>query len=479
MYLSQLYPTPKRFEENESERFVFEPRVTARMSGLTKETADRAKALWNRFSCDASVLEWTSGCEGFRMEIGDGPACALNPGDRYALRVSASGVTVIGSDGASLLDGIKTLVQLIIPETLYEGRESLYMLAAEVHDSPETGFRAVHFCVFPGTKLSALGQAIHLAGFMKLTHVILEFWGTFPYECNPDLVWKDRAFSKADLRELIALIRSYGMEPIPMINHFGHATSSRGCHGRHVVLNRNQRLSTLFEPDGWTWCISNPDTYKLLAEMRAEQMEFAGDGGYFHLGFDEAGSFATCPVCRRRVPHELLAEYINRLTDDLCRAGRRPILWHDMFIRRSDFPAGCYMEANGESRGTYKALDLLDRRILMADWNYAYQKGYNPTTPYFIEKGFDTVICPWEDWENVRSICADVKKYGAKGVILTTWHHLPNFLSSAEYIGNCAWSAGENPSGAQYFENACLLRRLYDAEGNFEKSGWSVCEVEH
>ena len=478
MYLSRLYPAPKRFEENENERFVFGACVTARMSGLSGETAGRAKALWYRFSCSASEIDWIPGGEGFRLDIGEGAVCALEPGDRYALSVSPAGVTVIGCDGAALLDGIKTLVQLIIPACLEEGRESLYMLSAQIHDSPETPFRAIHFCVFPGTSLSALEQAIHLAGFMKLTHVILEFWGTFPYERSPDLVWADRSFSKADLGELIALIRSYGMEPIPMINHFGHATSSRCCHGRHVVLNRNLRLSTLFEPDGWTWCLSNPDTYRLLSEMRAEQMEFTGDGGYFHLGFDEAGSFATCPECRKRIPHELLAEYINRLTDDLCRAGRRPILWHDMFIRRGDFPAGCYMEANGEGRGTYKALDLLDRRILMADWNYAYRNGYNPTTPYFIEKGFDTVICPWEDPENVRSICADVKKYGAKGVIMTTWHHLPNFLANAAYIGNCAWSAGENPSGTQYAENACLLRRLYDAEGRLEKSGWSTCEVE-
>ena len=29
------------------------------------------------------------------------------------------------------------------------------------------------------------------------------------------------------------------MEVIPMINHLGHASASRACYGRHVVLDQN------------------------------------------------------------------------------------------------------------------------------------------------------------------------------------------------------------------------------------------------
>ena len=197
-----------------------------------------------------------------------------------------------------------------------------------------------------------------------------------------------------------------------------------------------------------------------------------------HLGFDEADSFATCDRCSKREPHVILAEYINRLTDDLCSAGRRPIIWHDMLIRRTDFPEGCYMEANGHFHNTDKALDLLDRRILMADWNYAYQNGYNPTTSYFIGKGFDTVICPWDNRENIRSISTDAAKYGAFGLIMTTWHHLPNFLNAAAYWGNCAWSAGQNAFGCSGSESASFIRKLYNADGYFERAGWGNCEVE-
>ena len=477
MYLSNLSPTPKSVSENTTRCFTFGASVTAAVSGLNILQAERARYLWHRFSCDASELLLTEGQGGFTLSIGQ-TTCSLHDGDNYALCADEAGICVVGRDAAGLLNGIKTLVQLICPLELAEGREAFYVSAAEIHDAPAMDFRSLHLCVFPGTPLYRLEQAIHLAGFLKMTHVILEFWGTFRYECCSALYWEDRSFSKEELRPLVDLTQSYGMEIVPMSNHFGHATQSRGCHGRHVVLDRNPRLSRLFEPDGWTWCLSNPDTYKLLAEMRAELHDWAGAGGYFHLGFDEAMSFATCDVCRQKVPHELLAEYINRLTEDVCAMGRRPILWADMFIRREDFPEGCFMEANAGHFGTDKALDLLDRRIVMADWNYAYQNGFNPTTPYYIGKGFDTVLCPWDNHENIRSLSADVKKYGAKGLIMTTWHHLSSYLNSAAYWANCAWSAGERPCGTYNAENACLLRRVHDAKGSFEEAGWSFCEVE-
>ena len=57
MYLSNIYPSPKSLLEDKSVRFCFGARVTARISGLTPDCAERAKYLWRRFSCDASELD--------------------------------------------------------------------------------------------------------------------------------------------------------------------------------------------------------------------------------------------------------------------------------------------------------------------------------------------------------------------------------------------------------------------------------------
>lgn len=475
MYLKNLFPNPVSCTENEAEKFVFGAQVDARVSGLSAQCIERIKTLWHRFSCTASqlsVVAENSPC--CRLIIGR-TDCILNSGDNYAIHADSAGVCVVGKDASSLMNGIMTLMQMICPDVLSEGQESLYISSADIHDAPAMGFRAIHLCIFPGSTLSKIEKAIHLAGFLKLSHVILEFWGTFRYECIP--YWSDRSFSREELLPLVQLAQSYGMEVIPMINHFGHASQSRALNGRHVVLDANPRLARLFEPDGWTWCLSNPDTYKLLAEMRAEMIDFCGSGQYFHLGFDEAYSFASCDRCRKRVPHELLAEYLNHLTDDLCQISRRPIIWHDELIRRSDFGEGPIV-ANGQSHGTEKALDLLDRRMIMADWQYDYRNGFNPTTAYFIEKGFDTVVCPWDNHENIQTLSIDVRKYGAYGMILTTWHHLENFLRNSTFWANCAWKADRSAHSASGTESAALLRTLYPANGNFLHAGWSNCEVE-
>ena len=479
MYLTRLYPAPKQFTEDESVRFAFGAEVTAVIGGLTSAGIERVKALWRRFSCDACELKvFPDPAGGYHLTVG-GVECRPEAGDRYALRVTDRGVCVRAADEGGLLDGVKTLVQLICPVTLDEGGESFYMSAAEIHDSPAIPFRSIHFCVFPDTRLYSIEKAIHLAGFLKMTHIVLEFWGTLKYECRKEIAWKNRSHSKDELRPLIDLAHSYGMEVIPMLNHLGHAPQSRGCYGRHVALNANLRLSRLFEPDGWTWCVSNPDTLKLLGDMRAELIDLCGKGSYFHLGCDEAYSFASCDVCRRRTPHELLADYLNALTEELCAAGRRPIIWHDQLIRRSDFGEGSIV-ANGDNHDTASALDLLDRRIVIADWQYYYHDGFNPTTEVFMQKGFDTVLCPWDDPANIASLAMNAKTLGAYGLMLTTWDHLPVFLSKAALWAEDAWSgaAVKRPPVTQSItESACLLRRLYDAEGDFERSGWNNNEV--
>ncbi len=474
MYLRHLYPSPTIFAEDESEKFVFGSQVNAYMSGLSADCAERVKALWKSFSFTSSTLTLVEKGNGFCFGTGEAEA-TLNDADTYSVKVKASGISVAARSEQGLMDGIKTLVQLICPVELANGKESFYISSAEIHDSPAIAFRAVHICIFPESKLYNIEKAIHLAGFLKMTHIILEFWGTFRYECLPELSWKDRSYSRSDLSALVDIARSYGMEIIPMVNHFGHASQSRSTYGRHVTLNSNPRFARLFEPDGWTWCLSNPDTYKLLSEMRAEMTEFCGKGSYFHLGFDEAASFATCDRCRKRVPHVLLAEFLNRLTDDLWKTGRRPIVWHDQFIRRSDFGEGPII-ASGDYQNTAAAIDLLDRRIIIADWEYGYTDGFNVTTEVFIKKGFDTVICPWDNPENVISIANDVKRLNAYGIILTTWDHLPMWLKKATFSAEQVWNS--NP-GRFYsdIESAYILRTLYPTQGDYESSGWNLNEV--
>ncbi len=211
------------------------------------------------------------------------------------------------------------MLQLIRYENLRPGEESLFLPGVSIQDHPAIGFRCLHLCVFPDTTLDFLHKCVRLAGLLKFSHIIMEFWGMLRLSCMAELSWPS-AYTKEQIRPILDDARSMGMEPIPMFNHLGHAAGSRSLYGRHVVLDQNPRLATLFEPDGWTWCLSNPETLELLRAVRKELMDFFGPGSWFHIGCDEAYSYATCHRCCRSDSREMLLNYLNGLAEELGKA---------------------------------------------------------------------------------------------------------------------------------------------------------------
>lgn len=487
MYLTQLYPTPKTLEALPGEPFRFG--ATCRLvlpRNVSVEVAANVKKMWRRFTFTASELEVVTAGKGFYAmfflpEKTAGMPNTIQSGKYYHVKVDQRTAIVSAVSEKALIDGISMLMQLIIPLDLTEGRESLCIPATDLTGEPSLKVRMIHLCVFPESKLETLEKAVAYAGFMGFTHVVLEFWGMLKYDITPALSW-DRAFTKAQIKPLIELAHGYGMEVIPMLNHLGHATQSRVSMGRHVVLNQNPRLQMLFEPDGWTWCVTNPETLKLLRELRGELTELCGAGSYFHLGCDEAYSFATCGECRKHNPPELLAEYLNNIQSELAKSGRRAIIWHDQFLKRSDCdpefkePIVVCNPCGVPAGDTTPAVDLLDKSIIIADWQYDYTTNVNPSTLFFIEKGFDVICCPWDDPRNVRGLCESARSNGAMGVMLTTWHHLPAYIPKILRFANLAWQEGDYKNPPQT-EVAALLRKLGDFN-TFETAGWNRTEVD-
>ena len=481
MYLTQVYPRPVSFVEKECSPYPFGASAILKLTSPIKpEAAEGIRFLWNRFSFTASELTIEQAdCpqKGWTAVLG-APDFDEPKTDYYAISSNESGAIVSAVSEEALVNGLKTLVQLITPVSLGVGEEKLTLCPVEIADKPSMQFRSIHLCLFPESDVSTIEKAIELGGLLKLTHVVLEFWGIYPFETMKELGWAGHCWKKEQVRALVDLCHLYNMEVIPMFNMLGHASQSRGGMGRHSVLNQNPRLQLYFEPDGWTWCVSNPDTQKLMADLIEELCELCGSGSYFHIGCDEADSFATCPICKRQAHGELLAEHIRRLTDRLGALGRRPIMWHDQLIRRRDFASAtdCSVVANGDD--TYRALDLIDRRVIIADWQYGYVNEKNPTTPYFMEKGFDTILCPWDNLNNILSLSESARRLNAYGVMLTTWHHLPAFTRRLYEAANMLWcdcSSGYPKTG--HNDAAAILRKVH-ASPRFEESGWNKIEVE-
>lgn len=485
MILRNLMPVPAQVETAAGE-LHFGAEVTLRVNAplLTEGMIEEYRGLWNRYGMRLASLRVVRDGrleENCAVLAAAESACpALAPGDEYALTVTESGAFVRGESAVGLLHGLFTLVQLVVPIRL-EGEADYAMPAVRIHDRPAIrGMRAIHLCVFPETTLLLLEKAIRLAGMMKFTHVVLEFWGMLRYDTLPELAWPRHAYSKEQIRPLVRLIQDLGMEVIPMLNHLGHAAQCRSCYGKHVVLDQNPARALLFEPDGWTWCISNPETRRVLRGLRQELIDLCGSGKYFHLGCDESYSYATCPICSAQDTRRLLADYLNELTGELAEQGRRPIIWGDQLLDATVWKHPNIATSRPDQR-THEALPLLDRRIVIADWQYSLTEPEAPTMEHFMSQGFDTVICPWDGHGNNEAMGAAADQAHAFGFMATTWDHLPEYLRLMPTVAGSCWNGAgfdaEKRGQCSWTEIATMLRKVMPRLPEYHNAGWVGREV--
>ena len=216
------------------------------------------------------------------ITIGDFEKADLKD-DEHIVHITDSGVYIAGTNYTTTMHGLITFLDKLV----CDGEDSFYIDACCVRQKPLLAFRAVHLCIFPETKLDFFRKCVRSCAISKYTHIVFEFWGMLKYDCMQELAWPF-AFSKAQIKEIVAEANALGVEIIPMFNHLGHASACREIHGKHVVLDQNPTLSYMFNSYGWIWNFKREDVYALLKKIREELIDVCGDGKWFHLGCDEA-----------------------------------------------------------------------------------------------------------------------------------------------------------------------------------------------
>lgn len=196
----------------------------------------------------------------------------------YGLEVSGRGMKISARDFDGARHALKTARQLA--EAGRDG-DGYYIQACKISDFPALAFRAMHLCIYPETTPADLEKRVRLAAYYKFNYVVLEPWGTFPFESHPELSFFNKAFSRSELRRIVDLAYSLGITPIPQLTVLGHASGGTNEGGKHAILTRSPKMAELLEPHGWSWCMSNPRAVKLLEEAVAEMHEFFGNPPVF------------------------------------------------------------------------------------------------------------------------------------------------------------------------------------------------------
>ena len=201
-------------------------------------------------------------------------------------------------------------------------------------------------------------------------------WETCP-ECA-----RFEAFSKSEFRGILDEADRLGLEPIPLLQTFGHA---------EYVLEQDRYRSLRESPENPVlYCVSKPDVRSFLTRFLAEYLDLFGSKvRYFHLGGDEARGFGSCPVCSKRDHLGLYVEHLQAMAAVLRARGVRPCIWCDMMLTGA------------------KDADQLRTRVrsfpedVMA-WYWDYYHGsagqngslWANRLDYLTDEGFDVVLAP-------------------------------------------------------------------------------------
>lgn len=362
----------------------------------------------------------------------------------YAVKVGDT-LSISAKDAVGVGQGLKTLRQLA--EAARDGNG--YVLPhCDIRDEASLEFRGMHICIFPETTLKHLEKIVRLASYYKFNYIVLEPWGVFPYKSHPEFAYADKKLDRAEFKKLINLCRELGITPIPQISILGHGSQSRVLSSKHAVLANYPEMERHFEPYGWSYCMTNPDTEKILKDLVAEIWEFYGKPPYIHFGCDEAYDMGTCHSCRKHPISELLAAHLKKFDKFAKQLGTRPIIWHDMLLDRQDARWG-YHVASGNAE-IAKALGKLPKNIVIADWEYGgiggdIKKFSSPK--YFKKEGFDVLVSPWNNESGIISLAKTACEDKLLGTLQTTWHHLnsaKSYLLFFRTAADCAWNGGDS-----------------------------------
>ena len=251
----------------------------------------------------------------------------------------------------------------------------------------------------------------------------------FKFKSHPELAGPN-AWEMDKIKELVAVCREYGVELLPMINLLGH----QSWFNRPGMLMQvypefdekpNVKLSD-HDPYKWpnpdhfyckSYCPNHPDLHKIVFACIDEVIE-AFESKYFHAGMDEVFDIADidCPRCGGMDPAKVFADEINRISAHIALKGVPLMIWGDRLLDGRDDATG-YGEWSGSRNNTARAIDMIDRSVVICDWHY---RDAEQSAVLFALKGFDVITCGWHRPDITELQLEDILRFRAHSSAVTS-----------------------------------------------------------
>ena len=340
----------------------------------------------------------------------------------YRIKLAARTVNITANARPGLFYGVQTFLQLLKPR---DG--NLWLPEGEIVDWPDLQIREIYWDDAQHLdRLEELKRAVRLAAFFKINGFAVKLEGHFQYASAPAVV-EPYALSPAQLQELTDYGLRYYVQVVPYLDGPAHVA--------FILKHPEYAKLRAFPESNYEFCVTNPDTYKLLFGMYEDLLAANKGIKYFHLSTDEPyyvglASNAQCQeVTRARElgsVGKLLAEFVTKTANYLHDRGRTVIFWGEYPLKPEDIPSLPKHLVDGEVYGP--DFDPVFARHGIRQMIYTATQGVQPLFPdYYVLPSSQRLHPSYDGTERVPGIFRQVsytparKQADLMGVVVAGW----------------------------------------------------------
>lgn len=370
----------------------------------------------------------------------------------YAIRIQSGRIEVVGHDEAGLRNGLRRLAALTFA---HQGK--LVLPSGTLTDWPTVSWRGAH--LFIGPKADEFQKRLWSSALLDLgfNHVVLQCeranWEAIPGTQTAITMDKRR------LGDLVNWYRKQGVEPIPLVQSFGHM-EWLFANGKNLDLAFNKNALYSIDP-------RVPRSRDVLDRVWEEVIALFKPK-VIHFGLDEV-DMRGWPDDPKLVT-ELWSQQVGYLGELATKHDVKMMLWGDKALAPGEAPDATHGDDATEAR---KRRDALPRGAFIADWHYKADpkpETFQPVLQLWKREGFVPVASMWNRHENIQGFTRAAIREGA-GTLQTTWAGyesgenslLNNFNQYAAFLiaGEYAWSGRDDATKDFGYNPESYLQRVF------------------
>ncbi len=288
-------------------------------------------------------------------------------------------------------------------------------------------WRAIHLLDYnTDSALDELGKNLESLAGLGINVIILEVDYDFEFKSHPELRRGSTPITKAGARRFAELCRKLNIRLIPEFQSLGHQSWKDKTFPLLTVYPKFDLTPGAFPKNEGIYCRewdpTNPEVWRIVFKLMDEIIDaFRADA--FHVGMDEVFLLGSeqSPATKGKDPGVLFADAVKKLHRHLVRKRKvEMLMWGDRLIDGTKYDLG---EWEASKNGTFTAIDLIPKDIIICDWHYE-DRGSYPSLPMFMEKGFRVVPTGWKNIDATKALIQYSRSQaGPKmlGYMFTTW----------------------------------------------------------